>query len=136
EQAFVEAWQPATVERYLAEGRPVFVYFTADWCLTCEFNEQSVLAKPEVRAALERGGFAVLRADWTRRDERIRRELARFGKAGVPLYVVHRPGGGQPQVLPELLSTTALLEALGSEVAAPAAGDSDHAQDAREADAS
>ena len=134
-QAF-EAWQPATVERYLAEGRPVFVYFTADWCLTCKFNEQSVLAKPEVHAALQRGGFAVLRADWTQRDERIRHELARFGKAGVPLYVVHHPGASQPRVLPELLSPAALLDALGSELAAPAAGDSDRAQGMREAGAS
>jgi len=134
--SFAEPWQPGAVERYLADGRPVFVYFTADWCLTCKFNESSVLSRPAVHAALARRGFAVLRADWTRRDESVRRELARLGRAGVPLYVVYRPGMASPEILPELLTRQGLLDALGPDVAAAPPGESDPVQGPREADAS
>jgi DsbC/DsbD-like thiol-disulfide interchange protein/cytochrome c biogenesis protein CcdA len=123
------AWHPAEVERLRAEGRPILVLFTADWCLTCKVNEQTVLESEAVEAALARGGYAVLEADWTRRDETIRRELARFGKAGVPLYLVYQPGAAEPQVLPELLGVERMLTAL--EVR-----ERDHAQPMREADAS
>jgi thiol:disulfide interchange protein DsbD len=123
------AWQPAELARLRAEGRPVLVVFTADWCLTCKVNEQTVLESDAVQGALEAGGYAVLEADWTRRDETIRRELARYGKAGVPLYLVYQPGAGEPQVLPELLSIERMLTAL--EVR-----ERDHAQGTGEADAS
>ena len=123
------AWSPAEVERLRAEGRPILVVFTADWCLTCKVNEQTVLESDAVTAALARGGFAVLEADWTRRDEAIRRELARFGKAGVPMYLVYQPGAAEAQVLPELLSVKGMLAAL--EVR-----ERDHVQATREADAS
>jgi thiol:disulfide interchange protein DsbD len=115
--------------RLRAEGRPVLVVFTADWCLTCKLNEQTVLESEAVQRALQAGGFTVLEADWTRRDETIRRELARFGKAGVPLYLVYQPGAAEPQVLPELLSVERVLGAL--EVR-----ERDHAQGTGEADAS
>jgi thiol:disulfide interchange protein DsbD len=123
------AWNPAELARLRAEGRPVLVVFTADWCLTCKVNESTVLESEAVRRALAAGGFAVLEADWTRRDEAIRQELARFGKAGVPLYLVYQPGAAEPQVLPELLSVERMLAAL--EVR-----ERDHAQGTREADAS
>jgi thiol:disulfide interchange protein DsbD len=123
------AWRAGEVERLRAEGRPILVVFTADWCLTCKVNEKTVLEAEAVRAALARGGWAVLTADWTRRDEAIRAELARFGRAGVPLYLVYRPGAAGPQVLPELLSVEGLLGAL--EIREP-----DHARPTRAADAS
>jgi thiol:disulfide interchange protein len=89
------------------------VYFTADWCLTCKLNERRVLADPRVTAALERAGAARFRADWTRRDAGIGSELARHGRAGVPLYLVYAAGEpDRPQVLPELLSVDLVLDAL------------------------
>ena len=101
----------AAVEAELRAGRPAFVYFTADWCLTCKVNERVVLDDAAVRAAL--AGFAVFEADWTRRDEHIRRELARFGRSGVPLYLIYPAGAGATPVrLPEILSRQHFLEAL------------------------
>jgi len=97
----------------LAGGRPVFVDFTATWCLTCAVNERTVIASAPVKDALARQGYALFRADWTRRDESIRRELARFGRAGVPLYVVYDPATPDaPRVLSELLTVEGLLDAL------------------------
>jgi thiol:disulfide interchange protein DsbD len=112
-----EAWSPTAVEQALAAGKPVFAYFTADWCLTCKLNEGIALDTDETRSLLRDGNFAVLRGDWTQRDEAIRRELARHGKAGVPLYLVYSPGSpDSPRVLPELISQGALSEALRSAV--------------------
>ncbi len=108
-----EPFDPVRVREAVASGRPALVYFTADWCLTCKYNERFVLENASVRAEFERLGAARFRADWTLRDERIRAELARFGRAGVPLAVLWQPGvGGQPIVLPELLSVDGLLAAL------------------------
>jgi thiol:disulfide interchange protein DsbD len=123
------AWSSDALAALRAEGRPVVVVFSADWCLTCKWNERNVLGSAAVEAALERGGYAVLHADWTRRDETIRQELARFGRAGVPLTLVYHAGAAEPQVLPELLSVDAVLAALDG-------GEAHHAQVAREADAS
>jgi thiol:disulfide interchange protein/DsbC/DsbD-like thiol-disulfide interchange protein len=107
------AFAPERVQEALREGRPAFVYFTADWCLTCKVNERLVLEDERVRSELQRLGFAVFAADWTQRDDAIRAELARFGKAGVPLYLVYRPDAPDaPDVLPELLSVERLLTAL------------------------
>ena len=104
-------YEAAAVEAERRAGRPVFVYFTADWCLTCKVNERVVLDDAAVRAAL--AGFAVFEADWTRRDERIRAELARFGRSGVPLYLLYPPGADSAPVrLPELLSKQHFLVAL------------------------
>jgi thiol:disulfide interchange protein DsbD len=96
-----------------AAGRPVLAYFTADWCITCKVNEKLVLADERVRGELARLDVAVFRADWTRRDEAIRAELARHGRAGVPLYLVYAPGSaGEPLRLPELLTVQGVVEAL------------------------
>ncbi len=101
------------VQAARSAGRPAFVYFTADWCLTCKANERLVLRDPAVQAALAAHDVAVFRADWTRRDDAIRAELARFGRAGVPLYVLHGAGpDAEPRVLPELLTKGLLLAAL------------------------
>ena len=91
----------------------MFLTFTADWCLTCKANEKTVIASPRVQHELESRHYSVLKADWTRRDESIRRELARYGKAGVPLYVIWQPAAPDaPRVLPELLTVDLLLNAL------------------------
>jgi DsbC/DsbD-like thiol-disulfide interchange protein/cytochrome c biogenesis protein CcdA len=92
-------------------GRPVFAYFTADWCLTCKVNEAAVIEREETRAAFEKAGVVVLRGDWTRRDPAITRFLTAQGAAGVPLYVWYPAGGGEGQQLPQIL-TPAMLEEL------------------------
>lgn len=97
-----------------ASGKPVFAWFTADWCLTCKVNEQVAIERTEVRDAFARGGLIVLRGDWTRRDPAITRYLTTHGAAGVPLYVWYPAGGGEPQVLPQVLTPgtlTGLVEA-------------------------
>jgi len=106
-------WQPWSEQRQatlLAEGRPVFVDFTADWCLTCQVNEQVAFTR-EVRDRLEAEGVALLRADWTLRDDAITRALARHGRQGVPLYVLFGRDG-EPRLLPQLLSPGLVLSAL------------------------
>ncbi|HKC51625.1 MAG TPA: thioredoxin family protein, partial [Myxococcota bacterium] len=103
----------ADVRAARARGAPVFVYFTAEWCLTCKVNEHAVLDDVRVRAELEQRGFEIFKGDWTRRDEAIRSELARFGKAGVPLYLVYGSSArAQPIVLPELLTVDLFVNAL------------------------
>ena len=109
----VARFDPRAVEREVAIGRPAFVYFTADWCLTCKLNERVVLSDERIQQALAERNTAIFKGDWTLRDEAIRAELARFGRAGVPLYLLYDPAKpGKPQILPELLSVDLVLEAL------------------------
>jgi thiol:disulfide interchange protein len=106
-------FEPEAVERAVRAGRTAFVYFTADWCVTCKVNERLVLADDRVGAALAELDVAVFRADWTRRDEGIRAVRARQGRAGVPAYLVYRPGvPDRPRVLPEILTVDLLVGAL------------------------
>jgi thiol:disulfide interchange protein/DsbC/DsbD-like thiol-disulfide interchange protein len=108
-----QTWSPEAVEAALAKGSPVFVRFTADWCITCKVNERVVLDNDGVLEALERGGFARLVGDWTQRDDTIRAELARHGRAGVPLYLLYHPDRpDKPQLLPELLTVDDTVGAL------------------------
>jgi DsbC/DsbD-like thiol-disulfide interchange protein/cytochrome c biogenesis protein CcdA len=96
-----------------ASGKPVFAWFTADWCLTCKVNEQVAIERTETRDAFVRGGVTVLRGDWTRRDPEITRYLTAHGAAGVPLYVWYPAGGGDPQVLPQVLTPGTLTALVG-----------------------
>ena len=106
----------------VASGRPAFVYFTADWCMTCKVNEKRVLADARISPALDQLGYDVYRADWTRRDESIRSALAGLGKAGVPVYAVYAPGDpDRPRLLPELLTVDLLLSALREGIEPPGA---------------
>ncbi len=111
-------WSAAAVERETAAGRPVFVDFTAAWCLTCKVNELVALDTADGRAALKRHGVVMLKADWTNADPAIERALASFGRNGVPLYVLY-PGrkGSAPRILPQILTAQSLateLDRLGS----------------------
>jgi len=106
-------WSPQTVESLLAEGRPVFVDFTASWCLTCQANKQVALNRPEVQEAFQEREVVTLRADWTHRDPQITRALASFGRSGVPLYVLYSGiPGDPPRILPEVLTPGLVLQAL------------------------
>lgn len=109
----MRSFDPAAIEAELGHGRAVFVYFTADWCITCKMNERVVLRDTRVRQELERLQVSTFKADWTRRDDVIRRELARHGRAGVPMYLLYDPDApASPVVLPELLTVDGLIEAL------------------------
>jgi thiol:disulfide interchange protein DsbD len=106
-------WQGFSEERVEAlSDSLVFVDFTADWCLTCKVNEKQVLATRTVREAMDRLGVVPLKADWTRRDEVITAWLLRFGRAGVPFYLVLPPGGADPIPLPEVITPGLVVDAL------------------------
>jgi thiol:disulfide interchange protein DsbD len=107
-----DAWSAARVAALQAEGRAVLVNFTAAWCITCKVNEQVALDTAAVRAALESNDVAYLKGDWTRRDAAITAELERHGRSGVPLYLLYPATGGEPRVLPQLLTEGLLLQAL------------------------
>ena len=92
-----------------AERRPVFVYFTADWCLTCKVNERVAIGSDAVEEAFEDKRVAVLAGDWTNGDPAIGRVLERHGRSGVPLYLYYRPGSARPEVLPQVLTPSMLV---------------------------
>jgi len=104
-------WSPPAQVQALSLGRPVFVDFTAAWCLTCQANKRLVLHSSRVAAAFASRGVTLLRADWTNRNDAIAHELARFGRTGVPLYVLY-DSRGRPHLLPEILTEGAVLDAL------------------------
>jgi thiol:disulfide interchange protein len=111
-------WEPYAPERVTelrASGVPVFVNFTAAWCITCLVNERVALRSPEVAASFADKGVAYLKADWTRRDAGIAQVLATFERSGVPLYLLYPANGAgpaKPRVLPQILTEGIVLEAL------------------------
>jgi thiol:disulfide interchange protein len=94
----------------LSEGKPVFLWFTADWCVTCKVNESVAIEREEVRQAFEEAGVIAMVGDWTVRDEEITRFLTEQGAAGVPLYLWYEPGAGEPEQLPQILTPEMLVE--------------------------
>ena len=98
-----ERFSEARLASLRAAGRPVFVYFTADWCLTCKVNEKAVLDRKEVAQAFADRHVAVLEGDWTRADPAIGRFLEKQGRSGVPLYLWYAPGK-EAQILPQILT--------------------------------
>jgi len=100
-------WSEAEVARDLSAGHPVFVYFTADWCLTCKANEAGAIDRAEVRDAFKKAGVKVLAGDWTNGDPAITRFLEERGRAGVPYYLWYRPGQ-PPEELPQILTPSML----------------------------
>jgi thiol:disulfide interchange protein len=107
--AGAEPWSEARVAQALRQGHPAFVYFTADWCLTCKANEAGAIDRDEVRAAFKKAGVEVLAGDWTTGDPAITRFLESRGRAGVPLYLWYAPGKG-PEELPQILTPAMLID--------------------------
>jgi len=99
-----EPFSEARLAQLRAANTPVFLYFTADWCLTCKVNERGAMASAEVAAHFRSRGIKVLVGDWTLGDAAIGRFLEAQGRSGVPLYLFYAPGQPQPQVLPQLLT--------------------------------
>jgi len=114
-----EAWSPERVASLRAVGKPVFVDFTAAWCVTCQVNEQTALNTAEAVKAFQRTGAIYLKADWTNRDSAIAKALADQGRVGVPLYLVYGKDGGAPQVLPQLLTSGLVADALDTAAKPP-----------------
>ncbi|MBB2964827.1 protein-disulfide reductase DsbD family protein [Methylobacterium sp. R2-1] len=107
-----EAFTQARLDALRAEGRTVFVDMTAAWCITCQVNERTVLARDGVQAAFRAGQVVYLKGDWTNQNPEITRLLERHGRSGVPLYLVYR-GQGEAQVLPQILTEGTVLAAIG-----------------------
>lgn len=105
------SFSPEKVQSVLAEGRPVFVDFTAAWCITCQVNERTTLSTDKVKQAFVDNHVEFLVADWTNRDPVISKTLEQFGRNGVPLYVLYSPGR-DPVVLPTLLTPDIVVDAV------------------------
>jgi len=109
-----EPYSEARLNRYLADGQPVFVNFTADWCITCKANEQVALSTDRVQAAFEAHNVRYLKGDWTNRDPEITAVLERFNRSGVPLYLYYsgEDGGASPRILPQILTPGMIVRAV------------------------
>jgi thiol:disulfide interchange protein DsbD len=111
-EAASEPFTPQRLADLQAQGKPVFVNFTAAWCVTCQVNERLALGSAQVAKALADTGAVYLKADWTNHNGEIAKLLAEHGRAGVPLYLVYSAKGGQPAVLPQLLTPGEVAQAI------------------------
>jgi thiol:disulfide interchange protein DsbD len=113
-QAEWQPWSAEAVSNNQAMGRPVFVDFTASWCLSCQVNERVALHQPSVQKAFADANVVLLRADWTRHDEAITQALTALDRSGVPAYALYIPGESSPRMLPEVLTPGIVIDALAT----------------------
>jgi thiol:disulfide interchange protein DsbD len=109
------AWQPWSadaVQKSLAAGQPVFVDFTAGWCLSCQVNERVALDQADVMHSFAAANVMLFRADWTREDPAITQQLTALGRSGVPVYALYTPGQSDPELLPQVLTPGIVEDAL------------------------
>jgi len=106
-----EAWSTQRIEQLRAQGRPIYVDFTARWCATCQANKKVVFASTDVRRYFHDQNVATLKADWTNSDPHITAELARWNRSAVPFNLVYLPGRAAPRILPEVLTPSIVLRA-------------------------
>jgi thiol:disulfide interchange protein len=111
--ASAQPFSEATLAQLRRQNRPVFAYFTADWCLTCKVNEKAAIETADVQKAFKKHNVAVLVGDWTNGDPVLGRFIEAHNRAGVPLYLYYAPGATEPQVLPQVL-TKSMLESLAA----------------------
>ena len=109
-----ERFSRARMAEAVAAGKPVFVDFTAAWCITCLVNERVALETPAAKKAFEQAGVVKLKGDWTNRDDEITSVLKEVGRAGVPLYLFWAPGADRPKILPQVLTEAMILSELSS----------------------
>lgn len=110
-------WQPWSAKKVAtlrAEGKPVFVDFTAAWCLTCQVNKRVVLYSEPIQQAFRDRGVTLLVADWTNNDPAIAAELESLNRSGVPVYALYKAGAENPELLPEILTEGIVMDALAS----------------------
>jgi thiol:disulfide interchange protein len=107
-----QPWSAGAVGQYTSQGRPVFVDFTASWCLSCQVNERVALDRPQVRQAFASANVVLLRADWTRHDPDITQALAALGRDSIPVYLLYLPGQSNPEFLPAVLTPGIVVTAL------------------------
>jgi len=107
-----EKWSPAAVDKLRAEGRMIYVDFTARWCATCQTNKKIVFASDTVLREFAAKKIVTLRADWTNKDPAITTELAKYQRSAVPFNVIWKPGKPEPLLLPELLTPGIVLDAI------------------------
>ncbi len=112
-----QAWSPDAVAQLKGKGRPVFVDFTAAWCVTCQVNEKTTLSTRAVKEALAETNAIYMVADSTHYNQDVDDALLEFGHGGLPLYVVYPAHEGEPQVLPQLLNPSIVVDALHRSVA-------------------
>jgi thiol:disulfide interchange protein len=102
-----QVWEPGKTEQLLAQNQPVFVDFTAAWCVTCQYNKKTTLADANVLQDFGDKKVQLLRADWTKRDPAITQAITSLGRSGVPVYVLYKPGSA-PVIMSEILSVQQL----------------------------
>lgn len=108
-----EAYSDVRLQQLLAEGKPVFLNFTASWCISCLVNERVALSTPTVKAVFEQEGIVYLKGDWTKKDPQITAFLKKFNRSGVPLYVFYPAGGAEnPKELPQILTPDLVVAAV------------------------
>jgi thiol:disulfide interchange protein len=107
-QGVWEVYTPQREQQLLKAHQPFFIDFTAKWCLTCQVNKKLVLEKAEVLKKFKQKNYTLIRADWTKQDGVISQSLTRYGRSGVPVYVIY-DGKNKPKLLPEILTVSMLL---------------------------